>query len=329
MTPPLISLVIPVRNEHENIGVCLGRLWDALRDTDHEVLVCYDSEKDTTLPAIANTQHKSPQLRLIRNDLGPGPSMAMRAGMQAARGDVIVVTMADLSDPPDAIPAMAARIRDGADIVSGSRYMRGGRQVGGPRLKTLLSRMAGLSLCWVAGFGTHDATTSFRAFSQRLLQRITIESTTGFTLGLEVTTKAHLQGFVVDEVPVTWTDRSAGESNFRVARWLGAYLRWYTRAMAVPLLVWACWLGVGVTRAFLSSSALLPTGIAVVTSFGTIVIARRVRRRMSAVDAAAPLGWLLPEGPLGLAPALGTSVALIVSLSVLGHAWTRRRRPPR
>ncbi|HEX7672442.1 MAG TPA: glycosyltransferase, partial [Polyangiaceae bacterium] len=239
----MLSVVIPVRNEHENIGRCLEEIERTLRDVDHEILVSYDSEEDTTLAAIERIDPRPAGLRLVKNELGPSPSFAIRAGLLAAKGDVVVVTMADLSDPAEAILRMQKKVQGGADVVSGSRYMRGGKQIGGPRVKTALSRAAGLSLCWVAGVGTHDATTSFRAFSRRLLDMVPLESDTGFTFGLEATVKAHRVGLRVDEVPVTWSDRSAGQSNFRVGSWLGAYLGWYGTAMAEPLLVWSVWLG--------------------------------------------------------------------------------------
>ena len=238
----VLSVVVPVRNEHDNIGPCLERLGAALHSTHHEILVVYDHKDDSTLAAIDRMVPKPAAVRLVQNTLGPSPSLAIRAGIAAALGDVVVVTMADLSDPPQAILEMARAIRDGADVVSGSRYMRGGSQTGGPLLKTLLSRAVGLSLAWVAGVGTHDATTSFRAFSRRFVDRVPLESRTGFTFGIEATVKAHHLGFVVGEVPSTWADRTAGQSNFRVAKWLRAYLRWYLAAMIVPLAVWAAWM---------------------------------------------------------------------------------------
>ena len=72
--------------------------------------------------------------------------------------------------------------------------MKGGRQVGGPWLKGLLSRMAGLTLHWLSGLPTHDPTNSFKAYRRDFLQRTTIESTAGFCLGLELTVKAHFNG---------------------------------------------------------------------------------------------------------------------------------------
>jgi dolichol-phosphate mannosyltransferase len=182
---------------------------------------------------------RPPSVRLVRNSLGKGVANALIAGFAAARGDVIVTSMADLSDPPSVIPLMAVKIREeGADIVSGSRYMPGGSQTGGPRLKTLMSRTAGLSLHYVGGVPTHDATTNFRAYSRRFLEDVVVESVRGFEVGLELTTKAHLLGYRVDEVPSSWEDRTAGTSKFDLVGWLPAYLHWYGLAMRGPVLRW-------------------------------------------------------------------------------------------
>ncbi len=247
MTEPaelLLSVVVPVYNEGENIQVCLRRLWAALEPLPHEILVCYDFDADTTLAAIRTMPDAPPSLRLVKNDLGPGVAYALQAGFQAARGDVIVTTMADLSDPPEVIPAMVQKVRgEGADVVSGSRYMRGGSQTGGPLLKRTLSRLAGLGLYWLTGLGTHDPTTNFRAYSARLLRTVPVESRQGFEVALELTVKAHVLGYKVDEVPSSWQDRSAGRSRFRLWHWMPRYLRWalycvwrtwFRRGAAVP-----------------------------------------------------------------------------------------------
>jgi glycosyltransferase involved in cell wall biosynthesis len=238
----LISVVLPVYNESESIGPCLRGLAAALASEDHEILVCYDTEEDTTLAAIAAMSDRSAHVRLVRNTLGRGALNAIRTGFQAARGDVVVTSMADLSDPPAVILEMARAIRSGADVVSGSRYMRGGSQQGGPLLKRTLSRIAGVSLHWIAGMGTSDATSNFRGYSRAFLDTVTIESRGGFEIALELTVKAHLAGKVVTETPSSWVDRSAGKSNFRLWRWMPSYLRWYLRATAEPLLVGAVWL---------------------------------------------------------------------------------------
>lgn len=142
---PQLSVVIPVFNEPDNITATLESL-EAHVTTSHEVLVVYDFDADTTVPVVQALQERMPQVRLHRNDLGRGVLNAMRAGMAEARAPYVVVSMADGSDDHRVVDAMVALARAGADVVAASRYMRGGRQVGGPRLKGLLSRAAGLSL---------------------------------------------------------------------------------------------------------------------------------------------------------------------------------------
>jgi glycosyltransferase involved in cell wall biosynthesis len=247
MTTECVSIILPVYNEEGNIAACLRGLTRALQGVTHEILVCYDFDEDTTLSAIARMEDKPAALKLVRNTLGRGAAAAIRAGFQSACGDVLVTTMADLSDPPEVIREMASKIREeGADVVSGSRYMKGGSQTGGPRLKTLLSKAAGLSLRWVAGLGTHDATTNFRAYSRKYIEKARIQSKYGMELALELTVQAHLNGFRVDEVPSSWQDRSAGESRFQLWKWMPRYLRWYLAAMADPLFAWTVLLGASI-----------------------------------------------------------------------------------
>ena len=110
-----------------------------------------------------------PAVRGLRNDLGRGVLNAMKAGIAASTGPYVLISMADGSDEPHVVDPMVALARDGADVVSASRYMRGGHQVGGPPLKRLMSRTAGLTLHWFAGVPTHDPTNNFKLYSRRFL----------------------------------------------------------------------------------------------------------------------------------------------------------------
>jgi glycosyltransferase involved in cell wall biosynthesis len=226
----LLSVVVPVYNEAENIGPFLGDL-EAHVHEPHEVLIVYDFPEDRTLPAVAALEPPCPNVRLVHNTLGKGVLNALKAGFQASRGDVVVVMMADRSDEPGDVPAMARLIREGADVVAGSRYVRGGRQEGGPLVKRTLSRLAGVSLHHLAGLPIHDATTNFRAYSRRVVEQIPIEGTASFAVALELTLKAHWRGWRVAEVPTTWHDRTAGQSRFRLFAWLPHYLHWYFLAL--------------------------------------------------------------------------------------------------
>ncbi len=229
---PELSIVIPVYNEGENIVPTLRGIASAVRTQPLEILVVHDFPEDTTVPAVRSLQGELPDVRLHLNEIGRGVLKAIRSGFAAARGRYVVVMMADLSDDPADVDRMVALARAGADVVSGSRYMRGGRQLGGPLLKRVMSRTAGLSLHWVGGIPPHDPTNTFRLYSRRLLDSVQVESVAGFELAIELTVKAHLAGMSVAEVPTTWRDRTAGESRFRLWQWLPHYLRWYRRGLA-------------------------------------------------------------------------------------------------
>jgi dolichol-phosphate mannosyltransferase len=229
-TMPLTSLVVPVYNEADNIVLFLRDVELKVCEP-HEILIVYDFPEDSTLPAVAAMQPPCAAVRLVHNTLGRGVLNALKAGFQASRGDVIVVMMADRSDEPADVAALTRLVRDGADIAAGSRYMRGGRQEGGPWLKRTLSRVAGLSLHFVAGLPIHDATNNFRAYSRRVIEEIPIEGEAGFALALELTLKAHWRGWRVAEAPTIWRDRTAGESRFRLWAWLPHYMRWYLQAI--------------------------------------------------------------------------------------------------
>lgn len=226
----MLSIVIPVYNEGEPFARTLEEL-DAKAPKPCEVLVVYDFDEDTTVEPTRRYAAGRPDIRLVKNRHGRGASQAIRTGFEAAQGDAVLVTMADLSDDLGAVPAMLRAVADGADVVCGSRYMKGGSQREGPLLKRTLSRLAGLSLYAVGALPVHDCSNSFKLYRKSLLDRITIESDTGFTIGLEVVVKAAELGARIAEVPTSYRERVTGTSNFRVFKWLPAYLKWYRRAI--------------------------------------------------------------------------------------------------
>ena len=229
VSSPELAIVLPVYNEGEAVEPVLRAMARGVT-TQHELVVVYDFDEDTTVPVVDRLRAEIPGLRGLRNDLGRGVLNAMKAGIAGTTTPYVLISMADGSDEPHIVDSMVALARDGADIVAASRYMRGGRQIGGPPLKRLMSRTAGLTLHWFARIPTHDPTNNFKLYSRRFLDSVTIESTAGFELALELTVKARLAGRRIAEVPTTWRDRTAGQSNFKLRQWLPHYLHWYRLA---------------------------------------------------------------------------------------------------
>jgi dolichol-phosphate mannosyltransferase len=226
-----LSVVIPVYREGEAARQTIAAVAERAPQPN-EILVVHDEEDDPTVTVVEDLRRTHPQVRAVHNRLGRGPALALRAGFAAAQGEAVLVTMADASDEPDDFARMLEKIeQDGYDLVAASRYMRGGRQIGGPPLKTFLSRAAGRSLRLLVGLPTSDPTSAFKMYRRSLLERIGIESVQGFEISLEITVKAFLAGYRITEVPTTWRDREQGQSNFRLMKWLPHYLRWYWLAL--------------------------------------------------------------------------------------------------
>ena len=231
---PRVSVVVPAYNEGEHILPVLDRVFEAVR-LPCEVLVVVDAPDDTTVPVVDEYSLKEPRLRCLVNTYGRGPANAIRFGIAAATAPVAVVTMADGCDDPRQIDDLARLVDRGVAVAVASRYMPGGQQVGGPVIKGLLSKTAGRSLRLLAHIGTRDATNSFKAYSTEFVRSVGIDSRDGFEIGIELTAKARRMRMPVAEIPTIWLDRQAGVSNFRVAKWIPGYLRWYRFAFGPRL----------------------------------------------------------------------------------------------
>ncbi len=229
MGPVPLGIIIPVYNEADNIGKTLAVIQERV-STPHRIYIVYDFAEDNTLPVARDFLARGVDIEFVRNP-ERGVVNAIRTGLKTAKQDYLLVTMADMSDDYSVVDDMCALMDKGFDVVCGSRYMRGGKQIGGPLLKKTISRSADVSLRYMAGLPTHDATNSFKLYRKSRLDRFEIESDGGFEIGMEIVVKAHFGGYKVAEVPCVWMDRQAGKSRFRILKWAPKYLRWYFYAL--------------------------------------------------------------------------------------------------
>lgn len=231
---PRVSIIIPVYNEADTIAPCLDRVLAGV-ELPCEVLVVYDEVTDTTVPYLEKYAESDDRVVPLLNTYGSGPANAIRFGIDEAKAPVVVVTMADGSDDAEQIDVLCKLVERGVVIAAASRYSSGGQQIGGPVVKSMLSRLAGLSLFWFAGVGTRDATNSFKAYSAEFVRSVGIESDSGFEIGIELVAKARRLRLPVAEISTIWLERAQGTSNFKVLAWIPRYLRWYRFAFGPRL----------------------------------------------------------------------------------------------
>lgn len=231
---PILALIVPVYNEQDNILPLLTNITDKIK-IPLKVYIIFDTEDDPTVGVVTeNIDKYSFPILCLKNKYGIGALNAIKTGFESFTEEACVTIMADGSDDLNSINGMYGLFCQGFHIVCGSRYMRNGTQIGGGVFKRSLSKIAGKTLYWFTGLPTHDVTNSYKLYTKKALNMITIESKGGFEIGMEIVIKSYLNNLAITEVPTTWKDRYEGTSNFKLWQWLPHYLKWYLLVLVNP-----------------------------------------------------------------------------------------------
>lgn len=229
---PSVSIIVPTRNEEDNIAPLLARIAESLIASrlDAEVVFVDDGSTDATRLKIRN--YSGPlQVKLICRDNATGLATAVRAGARAARGDLLVVMDADLSHPPESIPELLAPLQAGShDMAIGSRYVQGGSTPEWPLKRKLASRLATLPARLFTEVS--DPLAGFFAVRREILLSVA-RPVAGFKIGLEILAAAG-DRLRVTEIPIVFVDRQKGSSKMNAAV-LVAYLRQLAGLGGLPL----------------------------------------------------------------------------------------------
>tara|TARA_B100000029_G_scaffold514779_1_gene618969 strand:+ start:2380 stop:3108 length:729 start_codon:yes stop_codon:yes gene_type:complete len=219
-----LDIIIPVYNEDENILNLLKNLENEIL-CSFRILICYDNENDKTLKLIKNNKVIDKELLFIKNPK-QGPNSAIIQGINESRAEIILVYMADDFENIKIINGMVKLIEQGNDLVIPSRFIPGGKMIGGKKIKKKITIMGSNLMYYVAGIPFKDCTNAFKMFSKNLKKKINFESSAGFTFALELTIKAHLLKHKIIEIPSIWTENKNRKSNFKIFKWLPYYIYW-------------------------------------------------------------------------------------------------------
>lgn len=226
-----VLVVIPTYNEIDNIRIITGRLRRAVPAVD--ILVADDNSPDGTGQVADELAAADPQIHVLHRPGKQGLGAAYVAGFGWAeeRGyDAVVEMDADGSHAPEELPRLLDALR-GADAVIGSRWVRGGKVVNWPLHRLVLSRGANVYTMVAMGMPYRDATGGYRAYRMPVLAKMDLGSvlSQGYCFQVDLTRRAHREGFRLVEVPITFAEREhgtskmssgiIGEAFWRVAVW--------------------------------------------------------------------------------------------------------------
>ena len=208
---PSVSVILPTYDERDNILELIAGVVEHVADALLEVIVVDDDSPDGTWQVCEAARSRFPPLRVIRRTKERGLFTAIRTGIEAASGDVVVWMDCDLSMPADRIPALLAGIAEGADVAVGSRYVPGGRDARDDRLPVLLSEIICRFTSLVLDGSFKDYTSGFVALRRSALGAVPTDGDYGEYF-IALVYRALRMGLKVVEVPYALTPRAAGES---------------------------------------------------------------------------------------------------------------------
>ena len=210
-----VTVVVPTYEEAENLPLLVKGIRSALPDA--RVLVVDDNSADGTAAVAEQLGREHGAIDVLRRPAKAGLGAAYRAGFRVAidRGaDVVVQMDADMSHDPATLPALVAIVEHGADVAIGSRYVPGGLTENWPWRRRALSRWGNRYVAGVLGLAVNDATAGYRAYSADALERMVFETVQadGYGFQVEMTDRIVRTGGKVVEFPITFRDRTHGES---------------------------------------------------------------------------------------------------------------------
>lgn len=209
----MLSIIIPAYNEANRIGPTIGKIVDYARSNslDIELIVVDDGSSDGT----ADIAQRCDCARIIRLEKNSGKGRAVREGMIAARGDVVMFTDADMSAPIEETDKLSQAIEDGFDVAVGSRMAKP-RQIDKfqPVHRMALGLAFGGLVQLVFNTGVRDTQCGFKMFTKRAAKLLASNMTVdGFTFDVEMLALARRMGLSVAEIPVKWHDVSGSKVN--------------------------------------------------------------------------------------------------------------------
>jgi len=221
-----ISVVIPAKDEEKSIEHTVSCLRQVLEEAglDFEIVLVNDNSSDATPRIMERLASSDKRFVVVHRALPSGFGRAVRDGLLAASGDMVVIFMADLSDEPSDIIKYYRKMQEGYDCVFGSRFIRGSSVDGYPGYKFLINRLGNFFIQCLFLLKNNDITNAFKAYRGDVVKAVLPLMADHFNITVELPLKAVIRGFSYATVPINWHGRKAGISKHKLQELQNKYL---------------------------------------------------------------------------------------------------------
>jgi dolichol-phosphate mannosyltransferase len=235
----LLSIVVPAHNEEQNLEATISQLVKVLDEEQvpFEVIIVDDNSTDGTATVVESLMQRRAELRLIRRRGPAGFGHAVKAGLAASVGQMIIILMADNSDHPRDVIRYYRLLEEGYDCVFGSRFRKGSHVENYPRGKLIANRVVNTMLRALFRTRFNDLTNAFKGYRRHVIVQCGPYSSCHYNLTIELSLSALIRNYRIAEIPINWNGRRWGGSKLSIfkmgRRYLSVVLKIFLDSMLV------------------------------------------------------------------------------------------------
>ena len=213
-----LSVIIPARNEAENLEKCVKGIDVELarKGIEREILVVDDGSTDSTESVLSRLAREFDSVRSVRNEGENGFGRAIRLGLQESTGDAIAIMMADLSDSPQDLVRYWEKLGEGFECVFGSRFLPSSRVTDYPPAKLVANRIVNTAIRYAFKIPCNDVTNAFKIYRREVIEGCGPFIAPHFNLTVEIPLKAIIRGYSWTVIPISWQNRTKGVAKLKL-----------------------------------------------------------------------------------------------------------------
>ena len=220
----MLSILIPVRNEYENLDEIERIFRESLQEINHEVILINDFSTDDTFNKAKEISKKNNNFKILDNKK-KGLGSAINSGINNSIGDFICIMMADLSDDINDLKKYYDLIKNhNIDAVFGSRFIKDSKVTNYPKQKLILNRIFNFFVKLIFLNSYNDYTNAFKIYKSSVLKSFLPLVSESFNIFLEIPLKVISRGYSFEVIPISWVTRKKGKAKFKIKELRSKYL---------------------------------------------------------------------------------------------------------
>ncbi len=221
---PELSILIPVRDEEENVKIISNKIEKEINNPNYELLFVNDFSEDETIKVIEEIKVKNKKIRYVNNE-NKGLGGAISLGITETKGKYVCIMMSDSSDTVQDLNRYYETImNDDLDAVFGSRFIKGGKTVDYPIIKLILNRIGNLLAKFLMWSDLNDFTNGFKIYKKNTLTGLYPLISESFNIFFELPLKTISRGYNYKIIPISYYNRTVGEAKFKIDELGSKYL---------------------------------------------------------------------------------------------------------